>query len=135
MGLIGSIRIRFNVGISSMIRATITSNTPDSKTETVLEIYEGDIVNFTLPGHTHGPETEIYKNEPVWWDEESTGFVFGKKNTMMDGRDFIHMKSKKLKLSETSMRTEICFHLIRKWFEGNRIRTRTNNADQEAVVG
>ena len=44
-----------------------------------IEIYEGDIVNFTLPGHTHGPETEIYKNEPVWWDEESTGFVFGKK--------------------------------------------------------
>ena len=44
-----------------------------------VEIYEGDIVNFVLPGHTHGPETEVYENEPVWYDEESAGFVFGKK--------------------------------------------------------
>lgn len=42
------------------------------------EIYEGDIVNFIIPGHPHGPETEVYENEPVWWDEESAGFVFGK---------------------------------------------------------
>lgn len=43
-----------------------------------VDIYEGDIVNFVLPGYNHGPETEIYKNEPVWYDEESAGFVFGK---------------------------------------------------------
>lgn len=42
------------------------------------EIFEGDFVNFVLPGKAHGPDTEVYSNEPVWYDEECAGFVFGR---------------------------------------------------------
>lgn len=48
-----------------------------------ISVCEGDLVNFTLPGSTHGPETEQYTNEEVWWDEDSAGYVFGK--TYYDG--------------------------------------------------
>lgn len=34
------------------------------------EIYEGDIVNFVIPGITHGPETEYITNSIVNWDDD-----------------------------------------------------------------
>jgi len=40
------------------------------------EIYEGDIVNFTVPGHAHGPESEDYKNHLVKWDEAQACWGF-----------------------------------------------------------
>jgi len=42
------------------------------------EIYEGDIVNFTKRGMTHGPESENIKNAEVWYSSEDCAFVFGK---------------------------------------------------------
>lgn len=41
------------------------------------EIYEGDLINFTVDGITHGPETEYEKNAEVWYSEEDAQFVFG----------------------------------------------------------
>jgi uncharacterized phage protein (TIGR01671 family) len=42
------------------------------------EIYEGDIVNFTKRGMSHGPEAENVKNAEVWYSSEDCAFVFGK---------------------------------------------------------
>jgi len=42
------------------------------------EIYEGDIVNFTKRGMTHGPEAENVKNAEVWYSSEDCAFAFGK---------------------------------------------------------
>ena len=42
------------------------------------EIYEGDIVNFTKRGITHGPDAEDVKNAEVWYTFEDCAFVFGK---------------------------------------------------------
>jgi uncharacterized phage protein (TIGR01671 family) len=42
------------------------------------EIYEGDMVNFTKRGITHGPDTEDVKNAEVWYSFEDCAFVFGK---------------------------------------------------------
>jgi len=42
------------------------------------EIYEGDIVNFTKCGMTHGPEAENVKNAEVWYSSEDCAFAFGK---------------------------------------------------------
>ena len=42
------------------------------------EIYEGDIVNFTEYGMTHGPEAENVKNAEVWYSSEDCAFAFGK---------------------------------------------------------
>lgn len=52
------------------------------------EIYEGDLVNFYIPGQAHGPEREDFKNEEVWWDIDSAGFVFGK--SYYDGWHGLH---------------------------------------------
>lgn len=52
------------------------------------EIYEGDIVNFTIPGITHGPEPEFEKNQEVKWDNEYGMWVFGKNDfSMLDRID------------------------------------------------
>ena len=42
------------------------------------EIYEGDMVNFTKRGITHGPDVEDVKNAEVWYSFEDCAFVFGK---------------------------------------------------------
>ena len=42
------------------------------------EIYEGDIVNFTKRGMSHGPEAENVKNAEVWYSSEDCAFAFGK---------------------------------------------------------
>ena len=42
------------------------------------DIYEGDLVNFTIPGVTHGPETDYEKAAEVWYDNEIAAFCFGK---------------------------------------------------------
>jgi uncharacterized phage protein (TIGR01671 family) len=42
------------------------------------EIYEGDMVNFTKRGITHGPDAEDVKNAEVWYSSEDCAFVFGK---------------------------------------------------------
>ena len=42
------------------------------------EIYEGDMVNFTKRGITHGPDAEDVKNAEVWYSLEDCAFVFGK---------------------------------------------------------
>jgi len=41
-------------------------------------IYEGDVVNFTNRGITHGPEYEYIKNALVWWDDEDACWMFGR---------------------------------------------------------
>ena len=40
-------------------------------------IYEGDLINFTIDGVTHGPDAEYEKNVEVWYSEEDAQFVFG----------------------------------------------------------
>lgn len=45
------------------------------------EIYEGDIVNFVVPGHNHGPESENIKNAEIWWSQEDLQFLFGRYKT------------------------------------------------------
>ena len=42
------------------------------------EIYEGDMVNLTKRGITHGPDAEDVKNAEVWYSLEDCAFVFGK---------------------------------------------------------
>ncbi len=42
------------------------------------EIYEGDFVNFTIPGIAHGPERENVKRAEVHWSEEDGCWYFGK---------------------------------------------------------
>jgi uncharacterized phage protein (TIGR01671 family) len=42
------------------------------------DIYEGDLINFTIDGVTHGPDAEYEKNVEVWYSEEDAQFVFGK---------------------------------------------------------
>ena len=42
------------------------------------EIYEGDLVNFTIPGITHGPEREELTNMEVHWDQEEGCWAFGR---------------------------------------------------------
>ena len=50
------------------------------------EIYEGDLINFTLKGITHGPEPEDIKNAQVFYDEVNCCFSFGhfKTNDFID---------------------------------------------------
>ena len=48
------------------------------KDKTGREIYEGDIINFTVLGFAHGPETEKITNAEVWFSEEDLQYVFGK---------------------------------------------------------
>ena len=45
------------------------------------EIYEGDLINFTLYGIPHGPEAEDIKNAEVWYDEQYACFCFGRYRT------------------------------------------------------
>ena len=45
------------------------------------EIYEGDLINFTLRGMTHGPESEDIKDAEVFWDEKNLCFCFGRYKT------------------------------------------------------
>jgi uncharacterized phage protein (TIGR01671 family) len=42
------------------------------------EIYEGDLINFSIRGQTHGPEREDIKCAEVWYSEEDAMFCFGK---------------------------------------------------------
>jgi uncharacterized phage protein (TIGR01671 family) len=42
------------------------------------EIYEGDLVDFTIPDITHGPETDYEKAAEVWYDNEIAAFCFGR---------------------------------------------------------
>lgn len=42
------------------------------------EIYEGDLVNFTLLGRPHGDEDEFIENAEVWYNPEMAMFVFGR---------------------------------------------------------
>ncbi len=40
-------------------------------------IYEGDLVNFTIPGITHGPEREDLTSQEVHWAQEEGSWAFG----------------------------------------------------------
>ncbi len=42
------------------------------------EIYEGDLVNFTIPGITHGPEREDLTSQEVHWAQEEGSWAFGR---------------------------------------------------------
>lgn len=42
------------------------------------EIYEADLVNFTIPGITHGPEREDFTCQEVHWAEEDGCWAFGR---------------------------------------------------------
>lgn len=42
------------------------------------EVYEGDIVKFSIHGHTHGPEREDNCGGEVWYNEWKAMFCFGK---------------------------------------------------------
>ena len=50
------------------------------------EIYEGDLINFTLRGIAHGPESEDIISAEVWWDGYNACFSFGhyKTNDFLD---------------------------------------------------
>lgn len=52
-----------------------------------LDIYEGDKVNFSTRGHTHGPEREDYKDMEVYWDQAAGCWLFDRTLSfqMMDG--------------------------------------------------
>ncbi len=41
-------------------------------------IYEGDLVNFTIPGITHGPEREDLTSQEVHWAQEEGCWAFGR---------------------------------------------------------
>ncbi len=43
-----------------------------------VRIYEGDRINFSTHGHTHGPEREDYQALEVWWCEEDGCWAFGR---------------------------------------------------------
>lgn len=43
------------------------------------EIYEGDLINFTIGGKTHGPESEEIKGVEVFYSEEDAMFLFDRK--------------------------------------------------------
>ncbi len=45
------------------------------------DIFEGDLINFTLKGVAHGPESEDIKNAEVWYNDEDATFCFGRFKT------------------------------------------------------
>lgn len=51
------------------------------------EIYEGDIVSFSIPKIAHGPEEELVTGAEVHWDEEWGCWSFGKFKSGI-GEDF-----------------------------------------------
>ncbi len=57
-----------------------------------IDIYEGDLVNFTIRGFNHGPETEYIKKSTVIWDEELLCWSFGEPGYSICG-DNIDVKS------------------------------------------
>jgi uncharacterized phage protein (TIGR01671 family) len=42
------------------------------------KIYSGDLINFTLQGYAHGPESEDIKKAEVFWDDKNACFSFGR---------------------------------------------------------
>jgi hypothetical protein len=50
----------------------------DMKDKNGRDIYEGDLINFSIHGMTHGPEREDIKNAEVIWDPENACFSFGR---------------------------------------------------------
>lgn len=42
------------------------------------DIYEGDLVNFTIPGITHGPERDDVTKAEVHWDQDEGCWAFGR---------------------------------------------------------
>ncbi len=42
------------------------------------DIYEGDLVNFTVDGVAHGPEAEYIKAAEVYWSDEDAAYAFGR---------------------------------------------------------
>lgn len=42
------------------------------------EIYEGDLVNFHIPGITHGREPNDVQNAEVYWSTEDACWMFGR---------------------------------------------------------
>lgn len=45
------------------------------------QIYEGDLLNFSIFGAAHGREREEYKNQEVYYDTETASFLIGKNYT------------------------------------------------------
>ena len=48
------------------------------------EVYEGDIVKFSIHGATHGREREDNCGGEVWYNEEDAQFVFGRYTTKVE---------------------------------------------------
>ena len=56
------------------------------------EIYEGDIVDFHIKGHAHGPERELWENQEVFFDEEYGQWTFNREY-LLSILDDIDLKS------------------------------------------